>query len=266
MTSTCTPIAAPVVDWAALAEQVSSGSIAADVLRQKRGDVLTARVLPPGGGDAVIIKLWNRPGIKGFARRLTRTHAPHREWMALNVLSSAGVPVPRPLHYQRLGGPRRAHTDAVVMEDLGKCVRSSEHLAALVRGGAVTEADALSSALVNITAAMIQNGVLDSDHTLMNFLVPAVGAPRRADLELARRVTRPAAHDQLLGAMLGRLVASYIFSVQPLGERVKDFAEALELHTGASRSALSAARVHVDAAVQAAKSRGAVVAAFRLAW
>ncbi len=85
---------------------------------------------------------------------------------------------------------------------------------------------------------MIENGVLDPDHSLMNFVVTPGSHVVRLDLELARCVRWVNVRPALEALMLGRLIATHAFVVQPDVERTTRFAGRLVGAVTPLRSAL----------------------------
>ncbi len=215
-----------VAEIRSLAEAVSAGAAQAEILRCKRAHVLTARARL-SSGRTVIVKLWSLHGVRPLLRRATGTTGPTREWKVLRRLHAAGVSVPRPFGRFTLSGESSRHTDALVLEDLGPCVRGGEHLQALVKARDDDDAWQLEEEVIRITAGMIENGVLDPDHSLMNFVVTPGSHVVRLDLELARRVCWVNVWPALEALMLGRLIATHAFVVQPDVERTTRFAARL---------------------------------------
>ena len=229
-----------------LAHAVSAGTHpAVKVLRQKRQDVLTARAALRDG-TSVIVKLWNRPGLVNAVRRGSRTLSPAREWHALRQLQRLGVHAPKPVAYLRLTSQGSRHTDAVVMEDLGPCVRMGERMQELLHAGAEAELARSEEALNAATATMIRAGLLDPDHAVMNFVVPVgAGEPARLDLELARNVRFPWLHEGLYAEMLARLWGTYAFIVWPDTKRLARFEGGLLGRIEIPRRVVARARVRV---------------------
>jgi hypothetical protein len=208
-----------------LAERVSAGEIESVPLRDVRSDGTTVRVTLESN-LGVVIKLWTRSGLRGIVRRWTRTGPAIREWRALQRLSGLGVDVPRPLAYCHLG-PRALHTEAIILEDLGNCQVGMQHVKDLLGARRELELEMFESHVIETTATMIRSAILDPDHRITNFVVTAEGRPVRLDLELARCVAYPTLHWRMCGEMLGTLLGSYCFAVQPDTARVTDFARRL---------------------------------------
>lgn len=194
-----------------------SRGLGGEVLRAKRPDVRTARTVVPGYGG-VVVRLWDRGAIRARMSDALRGHPSEREWRALGVLHREGL-APRPLWK---GVLRDApHTEALIMEDLGPTVRGSDRLRQLAGEGGVALAE-FEDAILRATVVMVRAGLLDIDHTLTNFIVPADGMPRRVDLELAMQRS-PARSLERAGPMVGRLLGTYLFAVQPDVSRAERF-------------------------------------------
>lgn len=191
---------------------VSAGEVRYDVLR-RRPDVLTARATVEDD-HSVIVKLWNRPTLRGALRRLTRTNTGYREWRALNILRAARVRVPRPLAYVRLTDPRCTHTEALVSEDLGRAGRTIDRVKTCIAAGDHDALAAIENELISLTADVLRAGIVDPDHRLENFIFARDGRLARIDLEHGVSICTPWGALRY-GTMLGTLIGSYVFAVQP---------------------------------------------------
>ena len=80
---------------------------------------------------------------------------------------------------------------------------------------------------MQITADMLHANILDVDHSVTNFVVPKDGQPVRIDFEFARHVTFAPLRSGIYATMIGRLIGSYAFAVQPEIDRATRFAERL---------------------------------------
>ena len=209
-----------------LVVSIGKGGTSSEVLRHKRADVMVARS-PFDHGRSVIVKLWNRRGPRQLVRRWLGRGEPWREARALHRLNAVGAAAPRLLGELRLDDPSVPYTHALVIEDLGKCVRVVEHVADLVSHGLCDQLAAVEADVITITGDMIRAGVLDLDHSLNNMLIPPAGVAKRVDLEFAVCCADANRRPRLYGTMLGRLIGTYTFAVQPGVERVFDFADRL---------------------------------------
>ena len=225
-------------EFPSLAQRVADGEVELEVLR-KAGS-LTGR-LRLASGATVIVKLWSRTGVRGALRKQTRTNPAMREWRVLRKLERLGVRAPRVLKicYLRRGGAQ--YTEAIFIEDLGRTVEGLEHLKSLIQSGQPEAAAVYEEYLIRTTETMIRAGVLDPDHRMTNFVVTADGTPVRLDFELARLVFHVGLHPDLVGQMIGTLVATYCYAVQPDSGRAADFAARLAARIGPSRRALKGA-------------------------
>lgn len=227
-----------------LALEVSTRRLELQVLRERGSDVLIARV-PGPEGKPVIVKLWNRRGLRGWLRRISGTTIARREWDALQRLRKDELGVPQGLACFTLRHPDARHTEVLIEEDLGACRDATEEYKAMLREGRATEAAAFEEHLLRSTEVLLQRGMLDTDHRLPNFVVRPDGRPVRLDFELARRVRNPLRHPEPLGRMIGTFLGSYLFAVQPDVARARSFAERLQarLHLPAPVLALARRRV-----------------------
>ena len=90
-------------------------------------------------------------------------------------------------------------------------------------------------------------GVVDVDHTLMNFLAVDRANAVRVDLELARIGGRAIRSTKRHGEMLGRLIGSHYYVSHERRERVTAFAERLADAVGPSRIVLRRTRARIEA-------------------
>ncbi len=205
----------------------SDGASHTVVVLRDRPDGKVARATDESG-RSVIVKLWKRPGLNGLIRRLTRTGSVLREYRTLDLLHRAGMKVPAPLGYRKINLDAVDYTDALFVEDIGECVTALSHVKRLIAENRQEELTAFEDDLVEMTAALIDAGVVDPDHGMLNVVVLPNGRPVRLDFEIARRVIYPALATKAYGDTLGRLIASYTFAVQPDVNRVREFAKRLK--------------------------------------
>lgn len=234
-------------DWRQLAIATGLGNISGlQILKERGNDVRVARVPHPDGSGTVVVKLWNRRGVRGWLRRVTRTNIGWREYAALQFLEPLRVGTPRPLAYLVLRAAHTPYTEAMVSADLGECQRAlavfKEVLAADDEDGVRT----FESALIESTAGMLAVGLVDTDHRIPNFTVPAGSEkPVRLDFELCRRVRHVAWHPRAVGRMLGTLLGTHVFAVQPDVQKTTDFANRLQAVVRPSQRVQRIARARV---------------------
>lgn len=232
-------------NWKDLARAVSLGAAPAmDILRERGGDVRIARTSAMDGAS-VVVKLWNRPGLRGALRRMSRTNSARREWQTLCRLHRAGLFVPHPLAYVPALGPGAAHTEGMITRDLGPCQDATEHFKALISRGQAQREQAFVEQIVGATVIMVRLGLLDTDHRLPNFVVAPNGRPVRLDFELNVRRFWPGLWTNTYGLMLGTLLGSFVFAVQPDAARARAFAGRLRLALDPPRRVLRVAEVRM---------------------
>jgi len=214
-------------DWKKFARNISlARPDSINIIRDRGSDVRIARAIGPDG-NSVVIKLWNRRGWRSWIRRLTLSNPAVREWIGFKNMQSAGLDTPEAVCC--LVGIRGAsHTEAVVMRDLGKCANAVDHLKELIKHGDISGEEVFVEGIVGATQKLIHRGFLDIDHRLPNFIVSKSGKPIRLDFELIARRPWPRLWKQEYGKMLGTLIGSYVFAVQPDVKRVKYFAQRLQ--------------------------------------
>jgi O-antigen/teichoic acid export membrane protein len=225
-------------------ERISSGKQPVEVLKERRGDVLVVRSSGPDGKD-LVVKLWNRRGPRGWLRRVTRTSSAWREYVALLRLRNKAS-VPEVLGYFRLRHWRAAYTEAVVLEDFGRCGDLTEHVKRLRRQGGDAALAWIEEELIKSTQTLVESNIVDVDHRLPNFLVRPCGVIARVDFEMAHRVRNRGADPAELGGMLGTLIGSYAFALQPDTAPVGVFAESLARVSKACPQARRFARLQID--------------------
>lgn len=215
----------------------------ANVISQ-RGNRIVIRWRETESGDPIIIKLWSRPDLRGELRRWLRIAPPDREWKNLLRLSKFNVAVPSPLGFSRVVPGIAGYTDVLFMEDLGECQTATEHLKQLIRAGEEPQALSFENAVIEITRQLLEAGMLDEDHGMLNIVVQPSGRPVRLDLEITRRVFWPRLFPSMYGRMLGRLIGLHAFAVQPDVGRTTRFAERLRDHLKPPPAVLDRAAVH----------------------
>lgn len=214
------------VNWQQLALDVSYQTAPdMEILRQRGEDVLIARAKTEDGGTA-IVKCWNRRGPRGTLRRLSKSNIGWREYTALLRLHRAGIPCPEPYAYLRLPHNRARHTEALISHDLGHCADATEYYKKL-RINTPEAVQTFETYLINSTVTMIQQGLLDPDHRLPNFVIPSDRIPVRIDFELCIPVRNVASHPRLLGQMIGTFLGSVVFALQPNTEAATHFSQKL---------------------------------------
>jgi hypothetical protein len=110
------------------------------------------------------------------------------------------------------------------LEDLGKTISATEFVKHLIRDTHEDRVREFEVQLIKMTCAMVGAGIVDPDHGLINTVVPESGEPVRLDLEMARGSWHSALRRQAYGRMIGHLVSTYAFAVQPDTSRATAFA------------------------------------------
>ena len=249
----------------ALQRAFLSEEIPGEVLRT-RPDSKVVR-LRLDDNSSVILKQWVRPGLRGTLRRLTLTSSVRREWRTLCRLKRFGVRVPDPLARSVVPQEGRPFTDAILMEDLGNCEMALEYAKDLLQKRDASGLRRFEDAVIEITSRMFKAGVVDTDHGLVNIVVTPNGEPVRLDFEVAQLVHQIRLRPHAAGLMLGRLLETYVYVVQPNDmASAERFALRVADAIRATPAMLRAARTRVDAALQLQKRRCGLDVRLELPW
>jgi len=177
--------------------------------------------------STVIAKLWQSRGRSYRVRRLTRTTNARYEYCNLHRLQQHDSPAPSPFGYCYMDVNGREIVEAVFVEDLGPCITGTEFIRRLLDNDNRASLRAFNDAIVHITVSLIRAGIVDTDHSVINIVVPERGMPVRVDLETARWTLSPRLSPRRYSHMLGRLIGTYVFAVQPQLELVGGFCKQL---------------------------------------
>jgi len=202
---------------------------------QSRHDCIVIRSAPRNG-QTMIIKLWKRPGLRGVLRRVTQTGNIDREWKTLKHLSQLGFRVPDAIARFHFDTPVNGYTDAIVMQDFGVGTGGTEHLTWLLAQNAQNERIKFEDNVIKLTKSILNAGVLDLDHHLVNVLVTPSLDVVRLDFEIATIAHFPSLHRSKRASMIANLMTSYIVAANADGKGTAN-AFALKLATQLNLSA-----------------------------
>ena len=194
---------------------------------------------------SVVAKFWARPDWRGAVRRSLQLDPSAHEWRNLRRFERAGVRVPKPLGICRVPRNPGHYTEALFLEDLGATTSATEHVKSLIRQGLEDELRSFEDKLIDMMGTLIGARLVDIDHGLINTVVVASGQPVRVDVELARRMWSKRVLRGAYGRMMGHLVATYTFAVQPDTQRATDFAQRLARRLAAPTQVLRLAGTYV---------------------
>ena len=215
---------------------------------------------------SIIVKLWARPDWRGTLRRLFKMSPADYEWHNLQRFARAGIRVPKPLGFCRVRRHQHNFTDALFLEDLGETTSATEHVKLLIRAMEEKRLRMLEDELIEMTDRMVAAGIVDVDHGLINTVVPHSGEPIRLDLEMARTLWMPSLYWRAYGRMIGHLVSTYAFAVQPNTSRTTDFAQRLQQRLRPSKRTLSWAKKYVGAMMNEQRRVWNIDTRVRLPW
>ena len=239
-----------------LIRELAKGGLRQEELKSRSGDCRVLR-FQLSDSESVILKIWNRPGLRGLLRRLTRTLPFHKEQRGIALLRQCGVKAPAALGHERIQGMGLPFTDALFLEDMGTCTMGVKHVKRLVREGKEEELQRFVEECVDMTRKIVAAGILDHDHHFMNIVATPSGRAARLDLELARRQRRGRLPSAPYGEMLGRLIGTFSYAVQPdHPQRVIAFSRALAEALGPPAAVLRTAAVKFDSMRRIEREKG----------
>ena len=146
--------------------------------------------------------------------------------------------------------PREGYTDAVIVGDLGRCALALDVLDSAAQQERESDCITLEDEVLDFTEAFVAAGILDADHHLVNLLVTPDRRVARIDFELARTVWVPALFPERYAEMLGALMSTYVFAVQPHIHHADRFAAKLAQRLAPSSAVLRRTGERVTAALQ----------------
>ena len=230
-------------DLGALASDIVCSRRHAEVIRSKdRKTVLRVRL---DEHHTIVAKLWALTRAMHKHRRLTRTSTAVREYRVLGHLHRAGIAVPKPFGYWFVRTDSGPNQEVILMHDLGPCIMASTYLHDLVTRQEWSRQIALDKEIVAMTRGVVDAGVVDPDHSVNNIVVDERRQLFRVDLEMAGRHRRGTFLSRRYAMMLGRLIESYTYAVQPHVELSLAFCDRLARELRPSRVARSRAAAFV---------------------
>ena len=232
----------------------------------RRANRVVLRWREAESGHSIILKMWSHQDWRGRLRRLLRIAACDHEWRSLTRLDRAGMAVPRPLGTCRIAPSIAGYTEVLFMEDLGQCEDANQYLKRLIQTGRDQQALRFEDALIEMTQRLLDAGMLDVDHGLVNIMVQTSGRPVRLDVEFARLVVWPRLFAGMYGQMLGCMIGLHAFAVQPDTDRTTRFAQRLCVRLRPPRRALDRAGIHVREMLQFQLQNSAIDTRLVLPW
>ena len=200
----------------------------------------------------VVVKFWARRGIRGALRRALGLTSAHYEWRNLRRMETLGIPAPRSIYYCNAPRNRFGFTEAMVMEDLGDCELAQAYLKARIQEGDEDTVTRFESEIIKMTGILVRGRIIDFDHSMVNIVVKS-SEPIRLDLEKARLVPWIGLRQGLYARMIGQLLGTYVFTVQPDTDRAVRFARALFAEVRPSQSVIERTQAHLDGMLERQK-------------
>ncbi len=231
-----------------LVKQFCSGGSKREILRKKKSSVV-ARIATVEN-SSIILKLWARRGCGAWFREVTKSGALYKELKALHRLHRAGCDVPEVLGFSLINMSDIEYTHAIVLEDITPSKNATIYLNNLVRSGDYKKVAAFEESLIQMTIQMVELGVVDADHSLVNIVVDGAGVPFRLDFEMATLLGVNYFLARQYGKMIGRLVASIVYAVQPNVELAERFFDRLVTALQPSTRVIRIAKAHIDSELE----------------
>jgi len=228
-------------------DDYSRGRIQSRVLRDS--DSLLLRLFIEKD-KSVILKLWNRRGIRSVIRSFTNSDPASRECNTLQALSNLGIATPKLLGRMKIRYDKIPYNYCVFTEDLGSTTTATKVLNKYISNKNEVAINDLEYKIISLTEILFSNGIVDPDNILANMLIDHNGKFWRIDFELAQKAKFSNSLVGLRGKMIGRLIASYTWAVQPELWRVQQFssklANTLILSENVKTKALKVFNEHVN--------------------
>ncbi|NGP53712.1 hypothetical protein [Thioalkalivibrio sp. XN8] len=254
-------LVSPVADHLRTGELPIGGSI----VHERSGGRGPLLRMPYGDASTVIVKVWLQRRLRDRLKRFLGISNAQREWHTHCHLHAAGARLPEPFGYCA-STAGKVGFEMVVVEDLGALINGLIYLKQCLRDGDEVAASQFERDVIDTTASLVRNGVLDIDNKLNNFGVTSDGRVFRLDIECARRWRRSSLPHDLYGAMIGRLVSSHAFACQPSLGRTELFALALRKRLDPPARVLTRARGEIEDVLQRQKDASGIDSQLSLPW
>ena len=136
-------------------------------------------------------------------------------------------------------------TDALLVEDVGDRKLAMTLIKEMIGSGLNVQCEKFEDYVLEMTARIGRAGIVDPDHGFHNMLATEANEAIRIDFEVARNVLAPRWAPRLYSQMLGRLLTTYTYSVQPDSERAFRFAVRMAETMRPSRWVLKQVRAYL---------------------
>jgi hypothetical protein len=213
-----------VPDIKRLMDRITARDPACEILQDRRGKLVSR--ITAERGRTIVLKLWPKDGLRQLPKRWFKATAPYAARRAGAYLSQHGIRVPEIYAFTPL--PRSVspvYGYAMCMEDLGNKNGTAHHYcSSLLKSNEPNELAEMEEAILGLTSRMLQIKSIDVDHRMINLYVTDDREVAKVDLELVRTSRDPGRHPKEVALMLGHLMGSFTFTVQPDKDRAGRFA------------------------------------------
>ena len=128
------------------------------------------------------------------------------------------------------------------MEFVKTGINATQHIKDLLGKKNYDEVLSFSDEIMSLTSLLLDVGLVDPDHRLINLMVNETGEPVKIDLEIASIMSKYRFYENKIGDMLGTLIYSYIFAVQPHMDFAQNFSDSIIQEVNPSRYARKRAK------------------------
>ncbi len=168
------------------------------------------------------LKIWQHTGTKERIKHFIRIDNSSSEYRNANHLRSRGIRVPEIFFFARVS-EKHLLTNIHVTEFISTNLTAFQYIKENCLSKTFKEVTHFSDNILTLTEDIINAGIIDPDHRLKNIMVNVNGDPVKIDLEIAFKNSRFSLHRKGLCDMLGTLIYSYVFAVQPNIELASQF-------------------------------------------
>jgi len=251
-------------DVRSLATRFSNGDENIENIHAKDGKVVCRAGISEG--QTVVLKMWSTKGFRTALRQITHTGSVYRELRILNHLHRNHIRVPSVLGYSRLSRRVSPYWYGIVLEDLGVVQTAMDHLSRLRREEKSNASRIFENLVIEQAATVIDARVINPDYSLRNIVVTSEEKPILLDFEIASKVLFPGLASKRYGRMIGRLITTYIFTVQPDTDAAVCFAKRLIKRLNPPHAVRQQARQFVQEKMEQQRIDSQIDTYFNFSW
>lgn len=237
-----------------------------EVLKGRSGDCGTMMRVTVADGASVIAKASKARNLAERVRSLLGLSMARREWRAHRHLERSGLAVPQLLQFFKLRCRDGRRFEVIVMEDLGPTRNGLVYLKDLLAAGDEAGVRRFEERVMALTSHLLDAGIVDEDHQLLNIVINGTDRPIRIDFECARRFASDVPPVMDYGRMIGRLVVTHAYACQPELTRTECFARRLAEHLDPPRAVLDRAEAQIAHELARQRKNKGIDSRLKLDW